>query len=298
VSDENEASNQIDWQHWRALGNVKVWQALCLSLKIDPKDVDLRDFAEHMEFNRRRARLLPALSDRRLFSPPARIMSDPLRSSVALTEFAAWCITASPPLGYVPADLFLIGHPLAIERQEQARKAAGRYTMEEAAEKLEAAGERGATMLARLKEAAQREPDAKGALPTHEPGREARNIWDDLNRWLSETEPRIGYRFPDPAKPGDATGAKTPSAAIRSTSEWQELARVEATRIRKEFAAKSQFPSLERLGEMVATLFREQAYSAPTGTHLLAPTSSHALQGFGITIGVDRLRPTAKRRGK
>jgi len=317
VSVENN-TNQIDWQHWCAIRDVKVWQALCLSLNIDPKDAGPRKFAKHMEFNRRRARLLPALSERQLFGPPARTANDPLKRLVALTEFAAWCITATPPLGYVPAGLFLIGHPLASERQEQARKAAGRYTLEEAAGALEAAGERGATMLARLKEAAASERDAWGALPTYEPGREARNVygsgegrvsvvrefyehayWDDLNHWLSKTEPRIRYRFPDPATPRGTTEVNTPSAAIRSTPSWQELARVEATRIRKESVATSQFPGLARLGDMVADLFRKQGIFGPNGHALQgAYIKRHALQGFGITSRVDRLRSAAKSRGK
>ena len=152
------------------------------------------------------------MSDRDLFSPGSLSLSDPLESSIPLSEFAAWCNAANPPLGYVPLPLLEIGELLAYQRQEKKRKAAGRYTLEEAAEHLEIAGERNSAMLGRLKQAAE-----KGALPMYEPGREARIVygsgegqvslvrefhehvyWDDLNRWLEENEPRIKYRFPRP----------------------------------------------------------------------------------------------------
>ena len=152
-----------------------------------------------------------------------------------MSEFAAWCITSEPPLGYVPFALFQLGEPLAVQRQEQARKAAGRYTFEEAAEHLQRAGESYQTMLARLKEAAGKERDTKGALPTHNPGREVRNVygagdgrvscvrvfyehvyWDDLNRWLDETERRITFRFPAPMSAAPAQTSQTRSAGSKA----------------------------------------------------------------------------------
>jgi hypothetical protein len=89
------------------------------------------------------------------------------------------------------------------ERQKEASKAAGRYTLEEAANLLEMeAGERAGPMLDKLKAAA-----ASGALPTYEPGKNARYAGkvvrefyeeahaEDLNAWLEANEPRIVWRF-------------------------------------------------------------------------------------------------------
>jgi hypothetical protein len=239
------------------LDEVKTWQALCLSLNIDPEDddLDLRDLATmHREFRRRQGRLLLALSDREFFTPGTLGTSDPLESSLRLAEFAAWCITANPTLGYLPTPLFQIGEPLAIERQERVRKAAGRYTLEEAAEHLSGVGESYDAMLARLKESAGKEPGTKGALPMRNPGREASIVygdgpgrisrvrefyehayWDDLNHWLEENDRRIKYRFPNPARtsedgrgftmsaaqtsePGSATAEVAPSRIVRHST--------------------------------------------------------------------------------
>ena len=81
------------------------------------------------------------------------------------------------------------------------------YTLEEAARALEKfAGERFDTVLESLSRAV-----AERILPVYERGRNARYFsptvrdwyeqahWDDLNRWLSECEPRIEWHFPSPS---------------------------------------------------------------------------------------------------
>lgn len=103
--------------------------------------------------------------------------------------------------------------------QEAAKKAVGRYTLEEAAGILAAAGERIETMLATLAKAIE-----AGTLSTYEPGRKARTrydptkslsyvrpfyeeiYWNDLNGWLTEHEPHVSYRFPRPERPETLAG--------------------------------------------------------------------------------------------
>ena len=215
-----EGAASIAWEHWRDMREIRVWQALCLSLGIDPEaEGSDQDLAKNTEFRRRRDRLLPALSDRNLFSAASLNMGDPLLGGVNLTEFAAWFLAHITPMGDAPDALLRIGYPLAIERQERARKSEGRYTLEEAAELLQKAGEDYHAMLSKLERAAViQNTDDRKALTMHAPGRLAsleygsekgqasrarpfyeHAFWDELNRWLERNEPRISYRFPNPA---------------------------------------------------------------------------------------------------
>ena len=93
-------------------------------------------------------------------------------------------------------------------RQQEARRAAGRYTLEEAANEIaRQAAERADVMLEKLMKAAQ-----AGELPVYEPDHNARYVYgeggashvrefyeeafaSDLNKWLAEHEPRIPFRF-------------------------------------------------------------------------------------------------------
>jgi hypothetical protein len=99
-------------------------------------------------------------------------------------------------------------------RQDAERRAAGRYTLAEAAAWLaQHAGEREQVILGKLERAAK-----EHKLKTYGPGENATReygegtgqsrgvktyyeevCWDDLNAWLDTNEPRINLRFPDPA---------------------------------------------------------------------------------------------------
>ena len=217
----------IDWEYWQGFTEVRVWQALLLSLGIDPSDdeLDLRDLDHHREFRRRRDRLLNALSNRDFFSPATLNMGDPLRGGVSLTEFAAWFVSFNPPMGDAPHELLDIGTLAATERQTKKRRAEGRYTLEEASESVERdGGERGADVLRKLVAAVN-----EGTLAVYAPGRYARYdygdkaasrvrayyeeaYWNDLNAWLDTSEPRIRYRFPNPIAPT----AGPDSSAVRA----------------------------------------------------------------------------------
>lgn len=100
--------------------------------------------------------------------------------------------------------------------QLERKRCEGRYNLDEAAELMAQNGDVSEEqILTKLAKAAQ-----SGALLTYMPGSKASNeyktgtgrfktvdtyydecYWDDLNRWLSEHEPRIPFRFPDPSVP-------------------------------------------------------------------------------------------------
>ena len=99
-------------------------------------------------------------------------------------------------------------------RQAGQKRAAGRYTLEEASAAIaEHNNERNEVMRAQLEAAAR-----KHELHMYEPVRNARIeygagqgknhcvrifyeecYWNDLNKWLEDNEPRLQYRFPAPA---------------------------------------------------------------------------------------------------
>lgn len=102
-----------------------------------------------------------------------------------------------------------------LTRQNEERIAQGRYTLEQAAELFEKeSGERKAVVLRKLRDAAQ-----NGDLPVYEPGHTVRYeygpgkdtehlrefyeeaYWDDLNKWIGQTEPRCKFRFGEPVAP-------------------------------------------------------------------------------------------------
>ncbi|WP_321821895.1 MULTISPECIES: hypothetical protein [unclassified Burkholderia] len=102
-------------------------------------------------------------------------------------------------------------------QQEAEKKAAGRFTLQEAAEAICGTDERVEQMVVKLIAAAER-----GDLATYGPGERAKYqyssrtrarsfyeeaYWDDLNAWLAAHEPRTSYRFPRPhaesAQPAD-----------------------------------------------------------------------------------------------
>lgn len=98
---------------------------------------------------------------------------------------------------------------MEINDRTEERKATGRYTLEMAARVIEQeTGERYEGTLRKLMAAA-----VDASLPVYEPGKLARYeygegaasvprwfyeeaYWDDLNSWLTESEPRISFRFP------------------------------------------------------------------------------------------------------
>ncbi|MDC6177538.1 hypothetical protein [Ralstonia solanacearum] len=107
-------------------------------------------------------------------------------------------------------------------RQKQEKEAAGRYTLEEAANAIATSGERAEQMLEKLLAAAE-----SGALPMYGPGESARYqyttgkrarpyyeeaYWSDLNEWLAKHEPRIHLRFQDPQRPTDGPLTELPRA--------------------------------------------------------------------------------------
>ncbi|MFM0192133.1 hypothetical protein PQQ65_03495 [Paraburkholderia strydomiana] len=133
------------------------------------------------------------------------------------------------------------------KRQREEKKAAGRYTLDEAAQLIADSGERIEVMQKKLCTAAQR-----GDLTTHAPGERSTLVYDshslvhswedeaywcDLNEWLSTNEPRITFRFaapaghyPNPAAsptdpPTDHAQFETPMPMLRQQHQEDEILR-------------------------------------------------------------------------
>jgi len=99
-----------------------------------------------------------------------------------------------------------------------------------------------------------------------------------------------------PAPPSEAATIEPAPAAAH---EWEELARIEARRIRKAAEAKGWFPNLKTLGDEVAKVFNQKEYVGPNGHAMRgAHITRNALQGHGITKHTDKLRSTMRQRGK
>ena len=131
------------------------------------------------------------------------------------------------------------------ERQDAERRAAGRYTLGEAATVIaDNAGERKKLMQERLLAAAK-----TGELAVYRPGEKARYryvsnklprwfyeeaYWNDLNAWLDMNEPRISWRLPNPApSPRSDTNKVEHIAPIRETQQtehWISAVQVEAAK--------------------------------------------------------------------
>ena len=218
--------SSIDWEFWRNCREVKAREAVMLSVGIDPQGdcLDIDDtVAHHREVRRRLRLLLENLGNRELFSLGTLNMGDPNLNGVRLEEFAAWWIRSFDlDAETIPEPLAGIGFPLVYERQTEERRAAGRYTLEEAAECLHRhAGERTDAMQRKLLAAAN-----KGDLKVYEPSKKARyeygsdkdakearpfyeeTFWTDLNIWLEDNEKRITWRFPAPASQTQASDSQ------------------------------------------------------------------------------------------
>lgn len=109
--------------------------------------------------------------------------------------------------------------------QEDAKRTAGRYTLDEAAKALEVgSGERHEVIRQKLIAAAE-----NGTLQTFEPGYKTpmdygsgpgrlsrvrdfweEVFWDDLNQWLSTTLKRVTFRFPDPSSASSQSAGPIP----------------------------------------------------------------------------------------
>lgn len=93
------------WGKWRLMPEVKVWEAVSLSLGIEPTTVKTERYAwmgaehpfdEGAEFNDRLSVLLANSSNRNFFPTPCRLsMSHAYQCGVRLNEFASWALTVA-----------------------------------------------------------------------------------------------------------------------------------------------------------------------------------------------------------
>lgn len=217
-----------DWEFWQDFSNVELWQAIALSLNLDPDLIDKYEIEKSGfrldedgwngthplsadttdKFSKRLRRLIENISNRDFFSPNTLSLNSPVFHGVRLDEFSVWCFQKNIE---IPLQLLRFGETLQLQRQEKEKKQAGRYTLEEAAKEIsENAGERFEDIQRKLVNAAR-----LGQLPVYEPGKNAKYdygkdaasqvhhyyeeaFWKDLNHWITINEPRISYRFPNP----------------------------------------------------------------------------------------------------
>lgn len=88
------------WTKWRLMPEVRAWEAISLSLNIEPEKIQTDDwmggnhhFDEGDEFNDRLTVLQANLSNRDYFPTPCMIsLETSYKHGVRLDEFAAWCV--------------------------------------------------------------------------------------------------------------------------------------------------------------------------------------------------------------
>lgn len=89
---------KIDWAHWGRQKEVRLWEAVFLSLGANPElHPDYEDFIDdapeelQSEIRKRLRTLADSLSDREAFTPGTLSMGDPNLHRVRLPEFSEWC---------------------------------------------------------------------------------------------------------------------------------------------------------------------------------------------------------------
>jgi hypothetical protein len=121
--------------------------------------------------------------------------------SIERVSAVRWAITNH--FNRFPEWLARSCHAEIWKRQDEERRTAGRYTLQEAAHALEQhTGTTAKDWLVKLEQAVRNDH-----LPMHRPGEQARYrpktvrayydeaYWDDLNTWLEKYEPRITFQF-------------------------------------------------------------------------------------------------------
>ncbi|MDP9645463.1 hypothetical protein [Paraburkholderia caledonica] len=129
-------------------------------------------------------------------------------------------------------ELIKIEH--VYRRRDEDKEAARRYTLAEAAKAISQSGEREKLILNKLCSAASR-----GDLAVYAAGEQARlpfgseahpeqlwgeaeAFWRDINIWLDEHEPRVGYRFLGPPRAEVKTTKKKKSGTPKLTDSQRE----------------------------------------------------------------------------
>ncbi|MBM4181529.1 MAG: hypothetical protein FJ209_08275 [Betaproteobacteria bacterium] len=267
----------INWDYWAGRHNISPDQAARLAYCIDPIRWPDEQHAQGA-------------------------WSDDLRVKVcALTEWLAerrpsWTLDGLVvALGdsFAPHTMNQATGPMLaaiyVQQSEEKRKA-GRYTLEEAAQRLEAeAGERADAMLKKLMAAAKR-----GDLPVYGPGENARYLygpghasharedyeearWNQLNDWLGKEEPYIKYKFPDPsAKSAQVVNKPTSS---KPGNDWKEECRKIADELDAQDAKAGAWSSNVDMSGRVAREAIKRCITGPNGQLTAANILREALQG-------------------
>jgi hypothetical protein len=190
----------IDWSYWADRTDISPRQAAILAHGIDPilwPDGSFRTGKWPENLRIRIQRLYEWLKDR---ADSYTFLS----LHLALGE------------DYAPEGMNQIAEsmrPAMYEQQEEEKRKAGRYTLEDAAKLIAESGETSeAQMLAKLETAA-----GNHALPTYLPGHNSETrygqgpgrtrtvstfydecYWEDLNKWLDVNDKRLTFRFSEP----------------------------------------------------------------------------------------------------
>jgi hypothetical protein len=98
-------SREPRWRKWRMMPEVKAWEAVALSLNIEPEKVNTNPhawmganhpFDEGNEFSDRLAVLLANLSNKQFFPTPCALnMEGAYKCGVRLSEFVDWCVSVA-----------------------------------------------------------------------------------------------------------------------------------------------------------------------------------------------------------
>jgi hypothetical protein len=105
MNNPDDQDKAPDWQLWRHMPEVKLWQAVVLSLNENPDRLTYSNgrivsgetvdeyFSENRDATKRIRLLIANHFDRRHFSACTLNMGDPRLSGVRLPEFAAWALS-------------------------------------------------------------------------------------------------------------------------------------------------------------------------------------------------------------
>ena len=125
ATDENRAGRKarhVDWSEWAHARELRVWEAVAVSLNIEPTKVRLQNHSwmagrgafgteEGAEFDKRLRMAIRALDHELKLA--SIVMGEPARCGVYLAQFAAW--VRDVVLWEVPSELVELAGPQAVE---------------------------------------------------------------------------------------------------------------------------------------------------------------------------------------
>lgn len=122
MNNSDDQDNAPDWQFWRHMPEVKLWQAVVLSLNENPDRLTFtkriisgetvnRYFSENRDATKRIRLLIASHLDSRHFSACTSNGIEPMLSGVRLPEFAAWALSVVEWEGLPPELVAMAQRP-------------------------------------------------------------------------------------------------------------------------------------------------------------------------------------------